>query len=137
MATKNQDWLIGPFVKQLLACVHRLPVVRPEKVLSSVLLVRGEFDGIAAVPDLEELFNRLPNGDRKCVILPGTAHSMSLAINRSCSGCRGGLSHHASDRDLSRKGARVIVESAAPPTPRVVRSNFGVVFIRRRHHEID
>jgi hypothetical protein len=82
MATKNQDWLIGPFVKQLLACVHRLPVVRPEKVLSSVLLVRGEFDGIAAVPDLEEVFNRLPNGDRKFVIQPGTAHSMSLAINR-------------------------------------------------------
>lgn len=36
-----------------------VPVVRPEKVLSPVLLVRGEFDGIAAVPDLEELFNRL------------------------------------------------------------------------------
>jgi pimeloyl-ACP methyl ester carboxylesterase len=59
-----------------------LPVVLPEKVLAPVLLVRGEFDGIAAVPDLEEFFNKLPNGDRQFAILPGTAHSVVLAINR-------------------------------------------------------
>ncbi|WP_407150874.1 alpha/beta hydrolase [Bradyrhizobium sp. ORS 86] len=59
-----------------------LPVVHPEKVLAPVLLVRGEYDGIAAVPDLEEFFNKLPNGDRQFIILPGTAHSVALAINR-------------------------------------------------------
>ena len=59
-----------------------LPVVRPEKVLSPVLLVRGEYDGIATVADLEEFFNLLPNGDRQFVILPGTAHSVTLATNR-------------------------------------------------------
>jgi pimeloyl-ACP methyl ester carboxylesterase len=59
-----------------------LPVVLPEKVLAPVLLIRGEYDGIAAVPDLEEFFNKLPNGDRQFVILPGTAHSVVLAINR-------------------------------------------------------
>jgi pimeloyl-ACP methyl ester carboxylesterase len=59
-----------------------LPVVRPEKVLAPVLLVRGEYDGIASVADLEEFFNKLPNGDRQFVILPGTAHSVVLAINR-------------------------------------------------------
>jgi alpha-beta hydrolase superfamily lysophospholipase len=59
-----------------------LPVVHPEKVQAPVLLVRGEYDGIAAVPDLEEFFNKLPNGDRQFVILPGTAHSVVLAINR-------------------------------------------------------
>jgi len=59
-----------------------LPVVRPEKVLSPVLLVRGEHDGIATVADLEEFFNLLPNGDRQFVILPGTAHSVALATNR-------------------------------------------------------
>jgi pimeloyl-ACP methyl ester carboxylesterase len=59
-----------------------LPVVLPEKVLAPVLLVRGEYDGIAAVPDLEEFFNKLPNGDRQFAILPGTAHSVVLAINR-------------------------------------------------------
>jgi alpha-beta hydrolase superfamily lysophospholipase len=59
-----------------------LPVVRPEKVLSPVLLVRGEYDGIATVADLEEFFNALPNGDRQFIVLPGTAHSLVLATNR-------------------------------------------------------
>ena len=59
-----------------------LPVVDPEKVLAPVLLVRGEYDGIAAVADLEEFYNKLPNGDRQFIILPGTAHSVVLATNR-------------------------------------------------------
>jgi pimeloyl-ACP methyl ester carboxylesterase len=59
-----------------------LPVVLPEKVLAPVLLVRGEYDGIASVADLEDFFNKLPNGDRQFAILPGTAHSVVLAINR-------------------------------------------------------
>src|SRR5258705_1836469 len=59
-----------------------LPVVHPAKVLSPVLLVRGEYDGIATVADLEEFVNLLPNGDRQFVILPGTAHSVALATNR-------------------------------------------------------
>jgi pimeloyl-ACP methyl ester carboxylesterase len=59
-----------------------LPVVHPERVLAPVLLVRGEYDGIATVADLEEFYNLLPNGDRQFVILPGTAHSVTLATNR-------------------------------------------------------
>jgi alpha-beta hydrolase superfamily lysophospholipase len=59
-----------------------LPVVHPEKVLAPVLLVRGEYDGIATIADLEEFYNRLPTGDRQFIILPGTAHSVALAINR-------------------------------------------------------
>jgi pimeloyl-ACP methyl ester carboxylesterase len=59
-----------------------LPVVHPDKVLAPVLLVRGEYDGIATVADLEDFYNQLPNGDRQFVILPGTAHSVVLAINR-------------------------------------------------------
>lgn len=62
--------------------VANLPVVDPKKVLSPVLLVRGEYDGIATVADLEEFFNLLPNGDRQFIILPGTAHSVALATNR-------------------------------------------------------
>jgi hypothetical protein len=34
------------------------------------------------VADLEEFYNKLPNGDRQFIILPGTAHSVALAINR-------------------------------------------------------
>jgi pimeloyl-ACP methyl ester carboxylesterase len=59
-----------------------LPVVDPEKVQAPVLLVRGEYDGIATVADLEDFYNKLPNGDRQFIILPGTAHSVALAINR-------------------------------------------------------
>jgi pimeloyl-ACP methyl ester carboxylesterase len=59
-----------------------LPVVDPKRVTAPVLLVRGEYDGIATIADLEEFYNRLPNGDRQFIILPGTAHSVALAINR-------------------------------------------------------
>src|ERR1700723_220217 len=60
----------------------KMPQVDPKKVLSPVLLVRGEYDGIATVPDIEAFFNQLPNGDRQFIILPGTAHSVTLATNR-------------------------------------------------------
>jgi alpha-beta hydrolase superfamily lysophospholipase len=59
-----------------------LPVVDPVKVLSPVLLVRGEYDGIATVDDLSDFYKRLPNGDRQFVILPGMAHSVVLGLNR-------------------------------------------------------
>jgi pimeloyl-ACP methyl ester carboxylesterase len=62
--------------------VANLPLVDPKKVLSPVLLVRGEYDGIATVADLEDFYNQLPNGDRQFIILPGTAHSVVLATNR-------------------------------------------------------
>ena len=59
-----------------------LPVVDPAKVLAPVLLIRGEYDGIATVDDLSDFFKRLPNGDRQFVILPGMAHSVVLGLNR-------------------------------------------------------
>jgi pimeloyl-ACP methyl ester carboxylesterase len=59
-----------------------LPVVDPAKVRAPVLLLRGEYDGIATIDDLSEFFKRLPNGDRQFVILPGAAHSLITNINR-------------------------------------------------------
>jgi pimeloyl-ACP methyl ester carboxylesterase len=59
-----------------------LPVVDPKKVLSPVQILRGEYDGIATVADLEDFYNQLPNGDRQFVIVPGAAHSLVLATNR-------------------------------------------------------
>jgi alpha-beta hydrolase superfamily lysophospholipase len=59
-----------------------LPVVDPAKVLAPVLLLRGEYDGIATVEDLSEFFKRLPNGDRQFTILPGAAHSLIVNVNR-------------------------------------------------------
>lgn len=59
-----------------------LPIVDPAKVLAPVLLIRGEYDGIATVDDLTAFFKQLPNGDRQFVILPGIAHSVVLGLNR-------------------------------------------------------
>jgi pimeloyl-ACP methyl ester carboxylesterase len=59
-----------------------LPVVDPVKVRVPVLLVRGEYDGIATVEDLFDFYRQLPHGDKQLVILPNTAHSVAVAINR-------------------------------------------------------
>ncbi|MGD0435329.1 MAG: alpha/beta hydrolase [Bryobacteraceae bacterium] len=59
-----------------------LPLVDPAKVLSPVLLIRGEYDGIATVKDLVDFYQRLPTGDRQFVILPGMAHSIVSGLNR-------------------------------------------------------
>lgn len=59
-----------------------LPVVDPMKVMAPVMLVRGEYDGIATVEDLFDFYRQLPNGNKQLVILPNTAHSVAVAINR-------------------------------------------------------
>jgi alpha-beta hydrolase superfamily lysophospholipase len=59
-----------------------LPVVDPLKVHSPVLMIRGEFDGIATEEDLVSFFVKLPNRDRQLVILPGMSHSVALGLNR-------------------------------------------------------
>ena len=59
-----------------------LPLVDPAKVLCPVLLIRGEYDGIATVADLLDFFRQLPNGDRQFAILPGMAHSVVSGLNR-------------------------------------------------------
>lgn len=59
-----------------------LPVVDPLKVHAPVLLVRGEYDGIATEDDLVSFFRNLPNRDRQLIVLPGMAHSVVLGINR-------------------------------------------------------
>jgi alpha-beta hydrolase superfamily lysophospholipase len=59
-----------------------LPLVDPAHVSSPVLLIRGEYDGIATVEDLLEFYKQLPTGDRQFVILPGMAHSVVSGLNR-------------------------------------------------------
>src|ERR1043165_4838446 len=59
-----------------------LPVVDPLKVHSPVLLVRGEYDGIATEEDLISFFTKLPNGHRQLTVLAGMAHSVVLGFNR-------------------------------------------------------
>ncbi len=60
----------------------KLPLVEPRKVQAPVLLIRGEYDGIATMADLTDFFSQLPNGDRQFVVLPGMAHSVIHGLNR-------------------------------------------------------
>jgi pimeloyl-ACP methyl ester carboxylesterase len=59
-----------------------LPLVDPLKVLSPVLLIRGDHDGIATVADLFDFYRQLPNGDVQFVIVPQTAHNPTVGKNR-------------------------------------------------------
>ena len=59
-----------------------LPIVDPKKILSPVLMLRGEFDGNSTNDDLLDFYRQLPNGDRQFVILPQTAHSAGYSKNR-------------------------------------------------------
>ena len=59
-----------------------LPIVDPLKVHAPVMILRGEYDGIATEQDLLNLFQKLPNSDRQFTILPGIAHSVVLGLNR-------------------------------------------------------
>jgi pimeloyl-ACP methyl ester carboxylesterase len=59
-----------------------LPIVDPKKILSPVLMLRGEFDGNSTNDDLIDFYRQLPNGDRQFAILPMTAHAVGYGINR-------------------------------------------------------
>jgi pimeloyl-ACP methyl ester carboxylesterase len=56
-----------------------LPLVDPARVLSPVLLAKGEYDGISTLEDLQAFFDKLPNGDRQLSIIKGAAHSLVLS----------------------------------------------------------
>jgi pimeloyl-ACP methyl ester carboxylesterase len=61
----------------------RLPVVDPLKVMCPVLIVRGQYDGIAAMADLEDFFTKLPNGDKQFSVIAGAAHAIGMSHNRA------------------------------------------------------
>lgn len=52
-----------------------LPVCQPEKLKAPVMIMRGQFDGIASFKDLLNYFEKLPNPDKRFVVMPGIAHS--------------------------------------------------------------
>jgi len=59
-----------------------LPVIDPAKIDCPVCIIRGEFDGIAAEPDLLDFFGKLPSKDKQFVFISGLAHAATLGINR-------------------------------------------------------
>lgn len=52
-----------------------LPVCQPEKLKVPVMIMRGQFDGIASFKDLLNYFEKLPHPDKRFVVMPGIAHS--------------------------------------------------------------
>jgi pimeloyl-ACP methyl ester carboxylesterase len=53
----------------------KLPVVDPAKIAMPTLVMRGQYDGIAALDDLIEFFRRLPNADKQFAMMPGISHA--------------------------------------------------------------
>jgi pimeloyl-ACP methyl ester carboxylesterase len=64
-----------------------LPAVDPAMITCPVLIVRGEYDGIAAEPDLLDFFSALPTRDKQFVALSGIAHNPMMGV------CRGKFLH--------------------------------------------
>jgi pimeloyl-ACP methyl ester carboxylesterase len=53
----------------------KLPVVNPEKITVPVLIMRGQWDGIASFEDLAKFFAKLPNPDKQFAVMPGISHA--------------------------------------------------------------
>ncbi len=53
----------------------KLPVVDPGKIDVPTLILRGQYDGIAALDDLLEFFKRLPNPDKQFSVMAGISHA--------------------------------------------------------------
>jgi pimeloyl-ACP methyl ester carboxylesterase len=53
----------------------KLPVNDPAKIPMPTLVLRGQYDGIAAFDDLIEFFKRLPSPDKQFTVMQGISHA--------------------------------------------------------------
>ena len=53
----------------------KLPVVDPARIAMPTLVLRVQYDGIAAFDDLIELYKRLPHPDKQFSVLAGISHA--------------------------------------------------------------
>jgi pimeloyl-ACP methyl ester carboxylesterase len=53
----------------------KLPVVDPAKITVPTLVMRGQYDGIAAFDDVLEFFHQLPNPDKQFTLMAGISHA--------------------------------------------------------------
>jgi pimeloyl-ACP methyl ester carboxylesterase len=53
----------------------KLPIVDPAKITMPTLILRGQYDGIAAFDDLIEFFRRLPHPDKQFSVMAGISHA--------------------------------------------------------------
>lgn len=59
----------------------KLPVCDPSQINVPVMILRGQYDGIATEKDVLAFFEKLPNPDKQVVIMPGIAHSSTRSKN--------------------------------------------------------
>jgi len=53
----------------------KLPIIDPSKIIVPTIVMRGQYDGIAAFDDVLEFFRRLPNPDKQFAVMTGIAHA--------------------------------------------------------------
>ena len=53
----------------------KLPVVDPAQITVPTIVLRGQYDGIAAMDDLVEFWKRLPNPDKQFTVMAGISHA--------------------------------------------------------------
>jgi pimeloyl-ACP methyl ester carboxylesterase len=53
----------------------KLPVVDPLEIAAPTLVLRGQYDGIAAMDDLIAFFLRLPHPDKQFTVMQGISHA--------------------------------------------------------------
>jgi pimeloyl-ACP methyl ester carboxylesterase len=84
-AMADQELIFGESVPTgtYLDMTANLPVVQPQQLNCPVLMIRGEYDGIATNEDLLDFYGQLPNGDKHYVIIPATAHTLTTNKNRA------------------------------------------------------
>lgn len=85
--------LVEPYVQAVLALddsipngtyidmCENLPVNDPAKIIVPTIIMRGQYDGIAALPDILEFFARLPNADKEFAVMPDIAHGSFTQMN--------------------------------------------------------
>ncbi|HEY3917361.1 MAG TPA: alpha/beta fold hydrolase [Stellaceae bacterium] len=59
-----------------------LPVVDPAKIEAPVLLIRGEYDGIATEEDILDFLAKLASHSKQYAVIPGAAHGVLSGYNR-------------------------------------------------------
>src|ERR1700724_2228905 len=60
---------------------ENLPVNDPAKLTVPTIIMRGQYDGIAAFADIVAFFTLLPNADKELAVMPDIAHGSFTPMN--------------------------------------------------------
>ena len=60
---------------------ENLPINDPAKITVPTIIMRGQYDGIAAFADIVRFFTLLPNADKELAVMPDIAHGSFTQMN--------------------------------------------------------